>query len=181
MANYNVQITNGSGSQAMKRGNYSVTVTANGYDATSLSPETYAVSDAEGTGTFTVSANGVLTLVFNETGAAGGTPVTAGSVVMTDSTGNTEYGSPVTITAQGEAVFNNVPYSSASPYALYFKQTASDDTHNPIETVISVSMSEASETQYVLNSPIAVQTFSISDVNYSGLPIADATLTFTGE
>ena len=181
MANYNVQITNGSGSENMKSGNYTVTVSAAGYESTTLSPTSYTATASAGSGSFTLSANGVLTLVFNETGAAGGTPVTAGSVVMTDSTGNTEYGSPVTITAQGEAVFNNVPYSSASPYALYFKQTASDDTHNPIETVISVSMSEASETQYVLNSPIAVQTFSISDVNYSGLPIADATLTFTGE
>ena len=92
MANYNVQITNGSGSENMKRGTYSVTVTANGYEATTLSPVTYTATDDEGSGSFTVSANGTLTLVFNETGAAGGTPVTSGSVVMTDAAGTTQYG-----------------------------------------------------------------------------------------
>lgn len=181
MANYNVQITNGSGSESMKSGNYSVTVSAAGYDATSLSPTSYTAGASAGTGNFTLSADGVLTLIFNETGASGGTPITSGSVVMTDSTGATEYGSAVNIDATGQAVFNNVPYDATSPYVLYFIQKETDAGHNPYSGVITVNMSSAAQTEYVINSPIAEQTFTLTDANYSGLPIANATLTFTGE
>ena len=181
MANYNVEITNGSGSAEMKKGTYSVTVVANGYEATTLSPSSYTATESAGSGSFTVSANGVLTLIFNETGASGGTPVTSGSVVMTDSTGATEYGSAVTINANGEAVFNNVPYNSGTPYVLYFVQKATDDNHNLYEGVITVNMANATQTEYVLNSPIAEQYFTLTDANYAGLPVASATMTFTGE
>ena len=181
MANYNVQITNGSGSSNMKSGNYSVTVSAAGYDATTLSPTSYTATASAGSGTFTVSADGVLTLVFNETGASGGTPITGGSVVMTDSTGTTEYGSAVSIDASGQAVFNNVPYDAGSPYVLYFVQKETDADHNPYSGVITVNMSSASQTEYVVNSPIAAQSITLTDANYAGLPVANATLTFTGE
>ncbi len=181
MANYNVQITNGSGSENMKKGSYSVTVSAAGYDATSLSPTSYTATESAGSGSFTVSADGVLTIVFNETGAQGGTPITSGSVVMTDSTGATEYGSAVTVSATGEAVFNNVPYVTGTGYQLYFVQKSTDADHNLYEGVISVSMEDATQTAYVLNSPIAAQAFTLTDANYAGLPVADATLTFTGE
>ena len=181
MANYNVEITNGSGSAEMKKGAYSVTVSANGYESTTLSPSSYTASEEAGSGSFTVSANGVLTLIFNETGASGGTPITAGSVVMTDSTGTTEYGSAITVNANGEAVFNNVPYDSGTPYVLYFVQKATDDSHNLYEGVITVNMASATQTEYVVNSPIANQTFTLTDANYSGLPVAAANMTFTGE
>ena len=181
MANYNVQITNGSGSENMKKGAYTVTVSAAGYDATSLSPTSYTAGETAGSGTFTVSADGVLTLIFNETGASGGTPITSGSVVMTDSTGATEYGSAVTVSATGEAVFNNVPYVAGTGYQLYFVQKATDDNHNLYEGVISVNMESATQTAYVLNSPIAAQSFTLTDANYAGLPVNNATLTFTGE
>ena len=181
MANYNVQITNGQGTESMKSGNYSVAVSATGYEATTLSPTTYTAGVSAGSGSFTVSANGVLTLIFNETGAEGGTPITSGSVVMTDATGNTEYGSAITIDASGQAVFNNVPYDANSPYVLYFVQKETDAGHNPYSGVITVNMASASQTEYVLNSPIAAQTFTLTDANYAGLPVASATLTFTGE
>ena len=180
MANYNVQITNGVGSAAMKSGNYSVTASANGYDATTLSPSTYTATATAGSGAFTLSADGVLTLVFNETGAEGGTPITSGSVVMTDVSGNTQYGSPITINASGTATFNNVPYNSGSPYTLYFKQLTSDDSHNVYAGVITVAMSSAAQTEYIVNSPIAEQSFNLTDANY-GFPIAQATLDFIGE
>ena len=181
MANYNVTITGGTGSESMKKGNYSVTVQASGYEATTLSPTSYTAGTTAGSGTFTLSANGALTLVFNETGASGGTAVTSGSVVMTDQAGTTEYGSPVTIGATGSAVFENVPYNSETPYVLYFVQKSTDAGHNVYDGVITVNMASASETQYVVNLPIAEQTFTLTDANYSGLPIAAATLTFTGE
>ena len=181
MANYTVNITDGVGSQNMKNGNYSVSVSVSGYDATTLSPSSYQVSDSQGTGNFTVSADGTLTLIFNETGASGGTPVTSGSVVMTDSQGQTQYGSPVTISNEGNAVFSNVPYDASSPYVLYFKQLSTDDGHNVDPNVITVNMSSASQTAYVLNTAIALQQFTLTDANYPGLNVAAATLTFTGE
>ena len=183
MANYTVNITNGTGSQDMKAGSYNVVLTsAPGYETTTLSPTTYTVGTSAGSGTFTVSASGTLTIVVNETGAAGGTPVTSGTIVMTDSTGNTEYGSAVTISASGEAVFDNVPYgSSETPYALYFKQLTSDDGHNVYDGVITVNMTSNTQTEYVQNTAIATQSMTLSDANYSGLPVNSAVMSFSNE
>ena len=176
MATYDVTITNGQGSQLMKAGTYTVSATsAPGYDLSTLTPTNYTAPTTAATGTFTLSANGTLTFVVNETGASGGTPVTSGTIVMTDSTGNTQYGSAVTINS-------NVPYgSSETPYTLYFKQLTTDETHNIYEGVITVSMASQNQTEYLLNSPIAEQTFDLTDANYSGLPINSATLNFTNE
>ncbi len=180
MANYNVTITNGNGSQAMQKGSYNVTATANGYDVSTLTPQTFVAGTTAGSENFTLSANGTLTFNVNETGVAGGTPITSGSIVMTDSTGATEYGSAVSIGANGDAVFNNVPYGSTdSPFVLYFKQLATDENHNIFEGVITVNMTAQTQTEYVENLPIAVQTFTLTDANYTGLPI-DGTLIFTG-
>ena len=177
---YNVTITNGSGSQEMKAGTYTVTATqAQGYDLTTLSPSTYTAGTEQGSGAFTLSANGTLTFVVNETGAQGGTPVTSGSIVMTDSTGTEQYGTAVTIDTTGNAVFDNVPYGSQeTPFVLYFKQLSTDDNHNIYSGVISVQMSEQTQTQYILNSAIATQNITLTDANYSGLPIENATLNF---
>lgn len=181
MADYNVQIVGGTGSAKMKKGNYGVTVTAAGFEATTIAPATFEVTDAAGTGNFTVSANGALTLVFNETGAEGGTPVTSGSVVMTDATGTVHYGSAVQIGATGEAVFNNVPFDAGTPYTLYFVQTATDDEHNLSGGVITVAMNASAQTEYVVNTPIALQTINLASADYSGMPVGAAEITFTAE
>lgn len=180
MATYNVTITNGQGSQNMKAGTYTVSATqANGYDVTTLAPTSYTATESAGTGTFTLSATGTLSFVVNETGAQGGTPITSGSIVMTDSTGATQYGSPVTIGADGSAVFDNVPHgTSESPYTLYFKQLSTDDGHNLYEGVITVSMTAETQTEYVQNTPIAEQALTLTDANYSSLPIENAALNF---
>ncbi len=178
MANYNVTITNGRGTQVMQRGTYDVTATAMGYDESTLTPKTYAVTDTPATGNFTLTANGTLTFNVNETGVAGGTPITGGSLVMTDSTGATEYGQPVTIGTDGNAVFQNVPYgTTAAPFQLYFKQLSSDDAHNPFDGVISVAMNAQTQTEYVQNTAAAEQTLNLTDATY-GMPI-DGTLNFT--
>ncbi len=179
MANYNVTITNGTGSQAIQRGTYSVTATANGYDTSTLEPKTFTATDQAGTQAFTLSANGTLTLNVNETGAAGGTPITSGQIVMTDASGNTEYGTPVTIGADGNAVFDNVPYGTdGEPFTLYFKQLSTAEGYNVFDGVITVETIEQTQTEYVQNSAAAVQTFSLTDANY-GMPI-DGTLDLTG-
>ena len=183
MSNYNVEIINGQGTTGMKAGTYTVSATeAAGYDVTTLAPTSYTATEAAGSGTFTLSATGTLTFVVNETGAQGGTPVTSGTIVMTDSTGTEEYGTVVNISATGEAVFNNVPHgSSGTPYTLYFKQLTTDESHNIHEGVISVSMSAQTQTEYIQNLAIATQTITLTDSNYEGLPISSAILNFTNE
>ncbi len=180
MANYNVTITNGTGSQTMQADTYSVSIEAQGYDPSTLTPKTYTATAEEGSGTFTVTATGTLTLTFNETGAEGGTPITAGSVVMTDATGTARYGTAKDISATGIATFNNVPYGTTdTPITLYFLQLSSDGTHNPFDGVITVSMTEQTQNQYVQNTLQALQTFTVTDATYTGLPVANATLNFT--
>ena len=179
MADYNVTITNGVGSQAMKVGDYNVSAQAAGYQATTLDPTTFTALDTTHTASFTLSADGTLTFIVNDTGAEGGTAITSGSIVMTDQSGNTQYGSPVNIDQNGNAVFANVPYGSQStPYVLYFKQLSTDADHNIYVGVITANMTADSQTQYILNSALAVQTFNLTDANYSGLPIS-GTLNFT--
>ena len=182
MADYTVTITNGTGSQTMNPGSYGVSCSyAPGYDMTTLSPTTYNATSPSGSGTFTLSSYGTLTIIFNETGEEGGTPITSGTVVMTNLAGDVEYGSVVNIDSSGTAVFYNVPFGSAqAPYTLYFKQLTSDDDHNPYENVFTVGMGAETQTEYILNNlKLAPQSLTLTDANYSGLPVANAVLDFT--
>ncbi len=178
MATYNVTINNGTGSQVMQAGSYDVTATAFGYDTSTLTPKTFTATGAPATQAFTLSANGTLTLTVNDTGAAGGTPVTGGSFVMTDETGATEYGQPITVDGSGNAVFNNVPYGTTDqPFRLYFKQLTAADGFNPVQGVVTVDMTAQTQTEYVQNAAAAEQTFTLTDANYD-MPV-DGELTFT--
>ena len=180
MANYTVTLTNGTGEQRMQAGAYSVSVTAAGYEATSLSPTTFTATGSAQSTAFTVTASGTLTFVVNETGAQGGTPITSGSLVMTNQDGSVQYGSPVTIGSDGTAVFDHVPYGSQeSAYTLYFKQLSSDAEQQAQSGVISVQMNASTLTQYIQNQAYPVQSFTLTDATYSGLPVAAATMTFT--
>ncbi len=177
MANYNVTITDGTGSEAIQNGTYDVTATVTGYDESTLEPTTFTADGTASTTDFTIAADGTLTFNVNETGAAGGTPITSGEIVMTDASGNTQYGQPVTIGADGNAVFDNVPYDTAG-FTLYFRQLSSDPTHNPETDVITVNMTAQTQTEYVENTAAAVETFTLTDRNYTGLPV-DGTLNLT--
>ena len=182
MANYDVTITNGTGSQTMTIGEYTVSaIYAPGYEMSSLSPTTFNATSTTQTSAFTLSATGTLTIIFNETGAAGGTPITSGSVVMTNQDGTVEYGSAVQVDTNGTAVFSNVPYGSAqSAYTLYFKQLSTDATHNIYTGVFAVGMGDQTQTEYILNTlNTSVQNFTLTDANYTNLPINNAVLQFT--
>ena len=181
MVEYNVSIINGEGSQTMNVGNYSVSaIYAPGYDMSTLTPTTYTSTSSTETSNFSISANGILTVIFNETGAVGGTPITSGTVVMTDATGSVQYGDVVEIDSNGTAVFNNVPYGSTqSGYTLYFKQLSTDGNHNIYENVFTVGMGEQTQTEYILNTLKSVlQNFTLTDENYPNLPIYNAVLKF---
>lgn len=184
MANYNVTIINGSGSQTMETGEYTVSaIYAPGYDMSTLAPATYTATSTSSTGEFTISASGTLSIIFNETGEEGGNPINFGSVVMTDSTGETQYGEVVKIDSNGLATFNNVPYGSTqSAYTLYFKQLTSDDNHNIYPNVFAVGMGDQTQTEYIENTLKSVlQNFTLTDANYAGLPVYNAGLKFEGD
>ena len=184
MSEYNVTIIDGIGSQSMKPGEYSVSaIYAPGYDMSTLSPTSYTATSTTGTKAFTISATGTLTITFNETGEAGGTPITSGTVVMTDSTGNTQYGPVIQIDSTGTATFNNVPYGSAEAgYTLYFKQLTSDENHDVYPDVFAVGMGDQTQQEYVINTPKSVlQNFTLTDANYEGLPVYNATLQFESQ
>ena len=184
MANYNVTIINGSGSQTMETGEYSVSaIYAPGYDMSSLTPTSYSATSTTSTGAFKISATGTLTIIFNETGAEGGTPITSGTVVMTDSTGTNQYGSVVDIDSNGTATFKNVPFGSEqAAYTLYFKQLTSDENHNVYPTVFAVGMGDSTQTEYILNDLKSVlQNFTLTDANYPKLPVYNAVLKFEND
>lgn len=181
MADYTVTIINGSGSQTMETGEYSVSaIYAPGYDMATLSPTSYSATATGETGTFTIGATGTLSIVFNETGEAGGTAITSGTVVMTDSTGEVQYGSVAEIDSNGTATFSNVPFGSEqAAYTLYFKQLTSDDNHNIYQSVFAVGMGGQTQTEYVLNTLKSVlQNFTLTDANYPNLPVYNAALQF---
>lgn len=180
MATYNVTITNGSGSQELPAGLYNVTAAVTGYDNVTLDPSTFTATTGTGSESFTIAAAGTLTLNVNETGASGGTPITAGTFIRCSADGNTEYGTAKTVDASGVCEFDHVPYGDAvTPYEFYIRQLTSDTTHSIFDGVITIQMAALTQTEYVQNLPAAQQDFSFTDQYYSGLPISGS-LTFDG-
>ncbi len=178
MATFNVSITNGTGSAQVPAGTYSASAVAFGFDDATLSPTSLTLGDSSTTSAFTVDATGTLTFTVNETGAVGGTPITSGSIVMTDSTGAVEYGSAQSISSLGECVFNNVPFGNVTTgYTLYFKQLSSDSTHEPVSGVITVNMDSNNTAQFIQNTAIASQAFTLESASYTGLPVNGGTIT----
>lgn len=181
MAEYNVTIINGTGSQTMDIGSYSVSaIYAPGYDLNSLAPTNFTATPQAETGAFTIAGTGTLTITFNETGEIGGNPITSGTVVMTDATGEIQYGPIMDINSEGTATFNNVPYGSEqSAYTLYFKQLTSDENHNIYENVFAVGMGAQTQQEYLINTLKSVlQNFTLTDANYTNMPVYNAVLKF---
>ena len=174
--NKNVTITNGSGTVDLINGNYNVTASVNGYDNTTINPSTINVVDGTNTYAFTIAATGTLTLHVTEDGTASGTPIVGATFYRTDSSG-TEYGSVITTDSNGDAVFNNVPFASDNAPTIYYKQTASDGDHEFSQTVASTTMTTSTSTIEIPNPSGATRTISLTDSNYSNLPIGSATLT----
>ena len=173
-----VTITNGSGSAELINDTYTVSAEVNGYDNASLDPSSVVVDASTTTYAFTIAANGTLTLHVTEDGTSTGTAVVGATFVRTDSTG-TEYGTPVVSDANGDAVFNNVPYDATSAPTIYFKQTASDGDHEFDANVQNTTMTSNTATVQIQNAPGAVRTINLTDENYANLPIETASLTFT--
>lgn len=172
-----VIITNGTGTTNLINGTFGVTASVNGYDSASINPSSVTVEESTNTYSFTISATGTLTLHVTEEGTVSGTPVVGATFVRTDSTG-TEYGTPVTSDAEGNAVFNNVPFDETNAPTIYFKQTASDGEHEFDSSVQSTTMTTSTSTLEIQNTVGALRTINLTDANYENLPI-DGSMTFT--
>lgn len=173
-----VTITNGTGQTELINDTYTVTAEVTGYDNSTINPSSITVDAATDTYAFTISATGTLTLHVTDTGTTAGSPIVGATFIRTDSAG-TEYGSVITTDAQGNAVFNNVPFAETGAPLIYYKQTASDGDHEFDSTVQSTSLTTQTSTVEITNAPGATRTINLTDANYDNLPIETASLTLT--
>ena len=184
-----ISIQNGVGTGELINGSYSVTADVVGYENSSIDPASITVVEGTNSYAFTISASGTLTLHVTDDGTSTGNPIVGATFVRTDSSG-TEYGTPVTTDASGNAVFNNVPYAETGAPTIYFKQTASDGDHEFASTVQSTTMTQSTQTNEIQNPIGATRTINLTDENYANiclasiwslldLPIDSATLTLT--
>ena len=175
---YNITITNGVGTAPVLNDSYTVSTNTLGYDNTSITPNSVNVEAGVDTYNFTVAATGTLTLHVSETGESTGTSVVGATFIRCDSAGN-EYGTEITSTTEGNAVFNNVPFESGGTVNVYYKQKSSDGNHEFDDTLKSIALTESTRTVEVTNTPAAVRTINYTDANYSGLPLESAEITLS--
>ena len=176
----NVIINNGTGSASMINGNYDVTANVTGYDNSSINPSSIQVIAGTNTYALTIAATGALTLHVTEDGTTSGTPIVGATFIRTDSEGN-EYGNAITTDQEGNAVMSNVPFDTTDAPTIYYKQTASDGEHEFVSTVQSTTMTSSTATIEIENTLGATRTINVTDANYTNLPIASGTITFTIE
>ena len=168
-------IKNGTGSSDIVNGTYNVTAEVLGYDNTSINPNSVTIVEGTNDYAFTIAATGTLTLHVTEDGTEAGTPVVGATFIRTDSEGN-EYGDAIVTDAQGNAVLNNVPFATTGAPQVYYKQTASDGNHEFDDKVQSTTLTSETSTLQIQNALGAVRNITLTDANYSGLPIEKATL-----
>ena len=171
-----ININNGTGTGNLINDTYTVTSSITGYDNTSIDPASVDIVSGTNTYNFTVSATGTLTLHVTETGEAAGTPIVGATFVRTDSAGNT-YGTTITTDASGDAIFNNVPFAAENAPLVYYKQTASDGSHEFDSTVQSTFLTTSTSTVQITNTVGALRTINLTDTNYANLPIDTGTIT----
>ena len=173
-----ISITNGAGTGSLINGSYTVTADVTGYDNTSINPSSVSIVSGTNSYAFTVGATGTLTLHVTDDGTISGNPIVGATFYRTDSNG-TEYGSVITTDSNGDAVFNNVPFADANAPIIYYKQTASDGDHEFDSTVQNTTMTVSTSTIQVQNPIGATRTITLTDANYTNLPIDNGTITLT--
>ena len=171
----NITIANGTGSANIANGNYNVSATVNGYDNSSILPSTVSVTEGTNTYAFTIGATGTLTLHVTEDGTSAGTAVIGATFTRTDAEGN-EYGSVITTDSNGDAVFNNVPFSAENAPTIYYKQLTTSESHEFDGTVKSTTLTTSTITLEVANPLAASRTINLTDANYENLPIESGTI-----
>lgn len=175
MATHVVPITNGIGSLELVNATYTITSTTNGYDNTSITPNSQEVTEGVNEYTFTIGATGTLTIHVSDDGTDIGVPIIGAKFSRCNAEG-VVYGNPITSDESGNAVFASVPFAAENAPAVYYKQTASDGEHTYDETVKNTTLATATVTLEIANASATVRNFSLTDTNYSGLPIADGSI-----
>lgn len=170
-----ITITNGTGSAQVKQGTYNVSADVNGYENSSINPTSVSIDSQTSAYNFTIEATGTLTLHVTEDGTDTGTPIVGATFYRTDQAGTT-YGSIITTDSNGDAIFNNVPFDT-NGFTLYYKQTASDGSHDFSDLVQNTSLTESTTTIQITNAPYQTYTFNLTDANYSNMPIESGTIT----
>lgn len=173
-----VIITNGTGTESLINGTYTVSAQVTGYDNTSIDPTSLTVTEGTNSYSLTIAATGTLTIHVTEDGTAAGTPVVGATFIRTDSAGTT-YGTTITTDNNGDAIFNNVPFDATNAPTIYFKQTASDGNHEFDNTVQNTTLTTSTSTLEIQNPIGATRTLTLTDENYANLPIESGTINLT--
>lgn len=175
---YVINITDGTGSERVLNGQYSVTAEVTGYDNASILPATQDITAGTNSYAFTIASTGTLTLHVTEDGTAGGTPVVGATFARCDS-GGTTYGAAITSDASGNAVFNYVPFAATGAPLIYYKQTGSDGNHEFDPALVNTTMTTSAQTIEVTNSLAALRSIGLTDANYANLPIVSGSITLS--
>lgn len=175
---YNVTIVNGQGTADVLKDTYSVTADVPGYTNNTINPSSLTYDGTTNSYSFTIAADGTLTLHVTEDGTSLGTPIVGATFIRTDALGN-EYGTAVTTDASGNAVFANVPYDATTDISVYYKQTSSDGDHTFDDTVKEVKLTLQTTTVEVINEGTSEITIKLTDANYENLPITSGTITLS--
>lgn len=173
-----INITDGTGTGELINDTYAVTSSVTGYDDTSINPNSISIVEGTNSYAFTIAATGTLTLHVTDDGTQTGNPIVGATFYRTDSSG-IEYGTVITTDSNGDAVFNNVPFDATNAPTIYYKQTASDGNHEFDSTVQNTTMTTSTSTIEVQNPAGATRTITLTDTNYSNLPITSGSLTLT--
>ena len=173
-----VNIVNGTGTSELINDTYTVSANVTGSDNTTINPSSISVVAETNSYALTIGATGTLTLHVTDDGTPTGNPIVGATFYRTDSTG-TEYGTTITTDSNGDAVFNNVPFASDNAPIIYYKQTASDGDHEFDSTIKNTTMTSSTSTIEIQNPTGATRTITLTDANYTNLPIESGTITLT--
>lgn len=174
-----IPITNGKGSKELSNGTYSVTASVLGYDDSTINPAEQEITEGVNSYSFTIGATGTLILHVTDEGTDIGIPIEGATFYRCDADGNT-YGEIITSDAEGNAVFNSVPFSAEEGAPIvYFKQTASDGEHTFSDALQNTTLDSDTKTVEIANPMAPEREINLTDANYDGLPIADGSLTLS--
>lgn len=173
MGKHIVQITNGKGTIHLTDGTYKATALAEGYDVTTLEPKEVLIEQDKDTYAFTISATGTLTIHVTDAGEQSGSPVSGAKFIRTTNTG-TSLGIEAISGQDGNAIFNNVPFSESGNIKIYYRQITSDGEHTFIDTLKTVTMTNSTLTEEISNPLAPLRNLTLTDISLPNITIEDA-------
>ena len=171
MGKHTISITNGKGSLHLVDGTYKASALVEGYDASTLSPTEVVIEEGVDTYTFTIKATGKLILHVTDTGErATGTVVEGAKFIRTTETGTT-LGIEATTDQDGNATFENIPFSDTGTFTIYYRQTTGDGEHTFDGELKSIVMTEKEKTIEVANPNAPLRNFTLTDASLPNITI----------